>query len=128
MLCTQVPLETLQAHPQYPRLIAGLRQSIAAGKMKARQLANTLWACAKLGDAHMDGVVDEIMAAMVKARLPPQGFTALHVCCSLAAGRQWQGITGHACSACSYSSGRRVRQLQPLSDISLWPRQLSCTG
>lgn len=65
-----MPLETLKAHPQYARLVANLRLKIASGKMKARQLANILWACAKIGDAHVDGVVDDVLAAMMEAGTP----------------------------------------------------------
>jgi hypothetical protein len=58
----QVPAAVVRKHPQYERLLGVLRKKVGMGKMRARQLANSLWALAKL--AHED---EEDITAITRA-------------------------------------------------------------
>lgn len=63
----QVPLNVVQAHPMYPHLLTVLKKKVLSGKMRARQLANTLWAFGKLGHDAED-VVDALLFQMHRVR------------------------------------------------------------
>lgn len=63
----QVPLAVVQEHPMYPHLLAVLLKKITVGKMRARQLANTLWAFGKLGHDAED-LVDALLYQLQRVR------------------------------------------------------------
>ncbi|KAK9908644.1 hypothetical protein WJX75_000861 [Coccomyxa subellipsoidea] len=65
---SKVPLAVVQEHPMYPHLLAVLLKKITVGKMRARQLANTLWAFGKLGHDAED-LVDALLYQLQRTHI-----------------------------------------------------------
>lgn len=73
LLLVQVPSELVMNNPVYPRLLVVLKKKITNGKMRSRQLANILWALAKMGH-DVEDVIDLLLDEIERV-----GNLALHV-------------------------------------------------
>lgn len=62
-----MPLAAIKSHPYYEQLMETLRTHVKADRMYPRQMANTLWAFAKI-DFDKDDIIDALLEQTERVR------------------------------------------------------------